>query len=150
MGVHPAEHLALTGEVAIERWSQLGSGVPDLLVALDPDEPGLATAAAPASFRNIVTSRLGVEWQTGSWRLRAGGAYLPSPVPAQTGVTRFADGARTLATLGTGLRIAPGRVLLQPIDIDLAFGWQHVQHQQSAFTSGGEIIQGNVTTTVRF
>lgn len=160
--LHPRDDLSLTGEVAVERWSELGSGVPDLrvLVALDLAPPLVSTTQPPAKFRNIVTSRLGIEWQTGALRLRAGGAYLPSPVPAQTGLTSFADGARTLATLGAGIRIPPGRVLLQPIDFDIAFGWQHVTHDLvqkdmamvpgGAFSSGGDILQGNITSTVRF
>jgi hypothetical protein len=160
--VHPHDDLSLTGEVAVERWSELGSGVPDLrvLVALDLAPPLVSTTQPPAKFRNIVTSRLGAEWKTGALRLRAGGAYLPSPVPAQTGLTSFADGARTLATLGAGVRIPPGGVLLQPIDVDIAVGWQHVQSALvqkdmamvpgGAFSSGGDIVQGNITTTVRF
>lgn len=160
--LHPMDDLALTGEVAVERWSELGSGVPDLrvLVALDLAPPLVSTAQPPAHFRNIVTSRLGLEWQTGALRLRAGGAYLPSPVPAQTGLTSFADGRRTLATLGAGVRIPPGRVLLQPIDLDLGIGWQHVAHQLvhkdmamvpgGTFSSGGDIVYANLTTTVRF
>lgn len=160
--LHPARNLAITGEVAIERWSALGSGVPDVrtLVALTRSPLDISTVRPPASFRDVVTSRLGVEWRTGSLRLRAGAAYLPSPVPTQTGLTSFADGARTLATLGAGLRVPPGRVLLQPIDLDIAAGWQHVRDELvqkdmamlpgGAFTSGGDILQANMTATVRF
>jgi hypothetical protein len=161
--LHPRRDFAVTGEVAVERWSALGSGVPDLrvLVALDLAPPPTVTLSPPrANFRTIVTSRLGVEWRTGALRLRAGGAYLPSPVPAQTGLTSFADGARTLATLGLGVRIPAGEILLQPIDLDIGFGWQHVRHELvhkdmamvpgGAFSSGGEIMQGNITSTVRF
>lgn len=161
--VHPRDDLAVTGEVAWERWSALGSGVPDLrvIVALDlAPPPAISTTAPPARFEDILTTRLGVEWTTGSLRLRAGGAYLPSPVPPQTGLTSFADGARTLATLGAGVRIAPGAILLQPIDLDFAVGWQHVAHELvrkdpamvpgGAFSSGGDVLQGNITSTVRF
>ncbi len=160
--LHQTDDLAITGEVAVERWSELGSGVPDLrvLVALDLAPPLVSTTQPPAKFRNIVTSRLGAEWRTGALRLRAGGAYLPSPVPAQTGLTSFADGARTLATLGAGIRVPAGRVLLQPIDVDLAAAWHHVAHELvqkdmamlpgGAFSSGGEVFQANITSTVRF
>ncbi|HEY5948643.1 MAG TPA: outer membrane protein transport protein [Kofleriaceae bacterium] len=161
--LHPTEDLAITGELAWERWSALGSGVPDLrvLVALDlAPPPPISTMQPPASFKNIFTSRLGAEWTTGMLRLRAGAAYLPSPVPAQTGLTSFADGARTLATLGLGVRIPPGKVLLQPIDFDLGIGWQHIRHDLvqkdqamvpgGAFSSGGNVVQANITSTVRF
>ncbi len=160
--VHPSEDLAITGEVAWERWNALGSGVPALrvLIALDLAPPTVTTQRPPANFDDVFTARLGAEWTTGALRLRAGAAYLPSPVPAQTGLTSFADGARTLATLGLGYRIPPGEILLEPIDLDVGFGWQHVQHQLvrkdfamvpgGAFSSGGDIIGGNITTTVRF
>jgi long-subunit fatty acid transport protein len=160
--IHPSDDFAITGELAWERWSALGSGVADLrvLVALDLAPPLVSTTQPPANFKNIFTGRLGAEWTTGALRLRAGGAYLPSPVPAQTGLTSFADGARTLATLGAGIRIPPGDVLLQPIDIDIGFGWQHIKHDLirkdmamvpgGAFSSGGDVFQGNITSTVRF
>jgi long-subunit fatty acid transport protein len=160
--VHPSEDLAITGELAWERWSALGSGVADLrvLIALDLAPPVVSTLQPPANFRDIFTARMGAEWTAGALRLRAGAAYLPSPVPAQTGLTSFADGARTLATLGAGIRIPPGPILLQPIDIDLGVGWQHIKHELvqkdmamvpgGAFSSGGDVIQGNITSTVRF
>ena len=160
--LYPTEDLAITAEVAWERWSALGSGVPDVrvLLALDPTPTLVSTTQPPASFEDIVTPRLGVEWRTGMLRLRAGAAYLPSPVPAQTGATSFADGARTLATLGAGVRFPAGRVLLQPIDVDLGIGWQHVRSDLvqkditmvpgGAFSSGGDILGANLTSTVRF
>jgi long-subunit fatty acid transport protein len=160
--VHPSEDFVITGELGWERWSALGSGVPDLhvLIALDLAPPVISTLRPPANFHNIFTGRLGAEWTTGVLRLRAGGAYLPSPVPTQTGLTSFADGARTLATLGLGVQIPPNEILLQPIDIDVGLGWQHIQSALvqkdmamvpgGAFSSGGDVVQGNVTSTVRF
>lgn len=159
---HPREDFTIAAELGFERWSALGSGVPDLrvLVALDLAPPTVTGMPPPAHFKNIVTSRLGAEWQTGVWRLRAGAAYLPSPVPAQTGLTSFADGARTLATLGAGVQIPAGEILLRPIDLDIGFGWQHIAHDLvqkdmamvpgGAFSSGGDVLSGNVTSTVRF
>jgi long-subunit fatty acid transport protein len=160
--LHPSDDLAITGELAWERWSALGSGVASLgvLVALDLAPPLVSTIRPPANFSNIFTGRLGAEWTAGMVRLRAGAAYLPSPVPVQTGLTSFADGARTLATLGLGIQIPAGEILLQPIDIDVGFGWQHIRHDLvqkdmalvpgGAFSSGGDVFQGNVTSTVRF
>ncbi len=160
--VHPAEDLTLTADATWERWSALGSGVPDLrvLLALDIMPPVVSSMQPPAKFTDIITPRLGAEWVTAPLRFRAGAAYLPSPVPAQTGITSFADGARTLVTLGAGYRLPPGAVLTEPIDFDLALGWQHVEHQLvrkdpalqpgGAFSSGGDILQASASTTVRF
>jgi hypothetical protein len=154
--LHPHDDVRITGEVAFERWRALDAPVPDVrvLVSISPDPTGAESPVVLGGLRNIVTSRLGLEWQTGALRLRAGGAYLPAPIVPQTTAPRFADGARTLATLGGGVRIPPGGVLLQPIDVDLALGWQHVMrtHAQpdAAFSSGGNVIQGSLTTTLRF
>lgn len=161
--VHATGDLVVTAEATWEHWSALGSGVPslDVLVALDLAPPLVSSQAHPASFSDIVTTRVGAEWTPGdTWRLRAGLGYLPSPVPAQTGVTSFADGRRILGSIGAGVQIKPGAVLTRPLDLDLALAWQHVDHQLvvkdvaldpgGAFSSGGDIVQASISTTVRF
>jgi hypothetical protein len=160
--LHPRDDLTLTGDLTWEHWSALGSGVPDLrvLLALDIQPPLVSSIQPPANFHDIVTPRAGAEWQTGTLRLRAGAAYLPTPVPPQTGLTSFADGARVLATAGAGLRVEPGEVLTQPIELDVAVAWQHVLHELvrkdealqpgGAFSSGGDIVQASASATVRF
>ena len=160
--VHVTDDLLVTADLAWEHWRGLGSGVPDLhvLVKLDLAPPVIASPTPPANFHDIVTPRVGAEWRVDRWRLRAGVAYLPSPVPAQTGVTSFADGTRVLTTAGAGVRLPAGRLLARPIDLDLAVGWQHVAHELvekdptlqpgGAFSSGGDIVQGAVSATVRF
>jgi long-subunit fatty acid transport protein len=160
--VHPRDDLVITADLTWERWSSLGSGAPDLsvLIALDITPPLVSSMQPPANFHDIVTPRAGAEWRTGKLRLRAGAGYLPSPVPAQTGITSFADGARVLATAGAGIRIEPGAVLAQPIDLDLGIAWQHVAHELvhkdpmlqpgGAFSSGGDILQASASATVRF
>lgn len=156
------DDLTVTAEVAFERYSALGSGVPDLrvLLALDIQPTIVTSMQPPANFRDIVTPRLGAEWERERLRLRAGLAYLPSPVPAQTGITSFADGDRLLATAGIGLRIEPGATWRRPLDLDLGLAWQHVEHALvkkdqtlqpgGAFTSGGQILQASASATVRF
>lgn len=159
---YPRADLALTAQATWENWSALGSGVPDLriLLALDIEPPLVDSMQPPARFHDIVTLRAGAEWRTRCYRLRGGAGYLPSPVPAQTGLTSFADGDRTLATLGAGLRIAPNAILAQPIDLDVALAWHHVFDDLvrkdialspgGAFSSGGEILQASASATVRF
>jgi hypothetical protein len=56
--------------------------------------------------------------------------------------------------------VDPGAILTKPLDIDLAVGWQHVSHALvhkdmdldpgGAYSSGGDIVQASVSTTVRF
>ena len=159
---HPTDDLVLTADLAWERWSTLGSGVPDLsvLVELDLTPPLISTMPPPARFHDIPTVRLGTERTYGAWKLRGGLAWLPSPVPAQTGLTSFADGARLLATAGVGVQIAPGGIFTRPIDLDLGLAWQQVAHALvtkdpavspgGAFSSGGDILQASMSATVRF
>jgi long-subunit fatty acid transport protein len=160
--VHPRPDLAITGELAWEHWSALGSGVPDLrvLVALDITPPLVDPMQPPANFHDTVTPRIGAQWVRGTTAWRAGFAYLPTPVPTQSGITSFADGHRTLSTIGAGFRIVPNAILAQPIDLDIALGWQHVFHELvrksdalapgGAFSSGGDIFQASASATVRF
>lgn len=154
--------LVVTADLAWERYSALGSGVPDLrvLLALDIEPPVISSMQPPARFRDIVTPRAGVEWQPGTVRWRAGAGYLPSPVPPQTGVTSFADGARTLAAVGAGIVIEPNGVLTRALDLDVALAWTHVFHALvvkdpmlqpgGAFSSGGDLLQASASATVRF
>ena len=160
--IHVTDDLLVGFDVAYERWSALGSGVPDLriLVALDTAPQLVGTMQPAAGWKDIVTPRAGVEWTHDHLRLRAGGAYLPSPVPPQTGITSFADGARVLAALGAGYRLPTSGILTQPIDLDLGVAWQHVMHELvrkdtaldpgAAYASGGDLLQASASATVRF
>ncbi|HEY4240066.1 MAG TPA: hypothetical protein VGM88_09635 [Kofleriaceae bacterium] len=162
VAVQPREDLVITGEVSYERWSALGSGAPDLrvLLGLDIAPPLVDGTVPPARFHDLVTPRVGAEWQLGRWFARAGAGYLPSPVPAQTGITSYADGARTLATLGGGVRLPAPGALRWPIDLDLAVAWEHVAaavvHKDAAiapggdYSSGGDLAQVSVSAKVRF
>jgi hypothetical protein len=156
------DDLAITADLTWEHWSALGSGVPDLrvLLALDIAPPLVDPMQLPGSFRDIVTPRAGVQWTRGAHALRAGAAYLPSPVKKQTGLTSFADGDRSHASLGAGWRIEPNAVLTRPIDLDVAIAWQHVFDELvrkndalapgGAFSSGGDVFQASGSATVRF
>ncbi len=160
--LHPRKDLALTFEALWEHWSALGSGVPDLrvLLALDLDPPVVDAMQPPANFHDTFTPRVGAQWTRKTRTLRAGFAYLPSPVPRQSGITSFADGRRTLAAIGAGIRIEPNAILAQPIDLDIGIGWTHVFHELvhknealapgGAFSSGGDVMQASASATVRF
>ena len=160
--LHPVEGLTLSADVAYDRWSALGSGIPDLqvLVELSLAPPLIASTAPAAHFKDTITSRLGAEWLVAGMRVRGGVAYLPSPVPKQTGLTSFADGNRVLATLGAGVRVPARWLVAQPIDLDFGLGYQHVMRQivekdpaidpGGSFSSGGNIYSMGASATVRF
>jgi hypothetical protein len=159
--------LTLSGDVTWSNWSTFDAGVADLrvLVALDIQPPLVQTDVPPAGFTDTVSARLGAEWRRPGprthWALRGGWAYLPSPVPEQTGLTSFADGDRMLVTAGAGITLADwSPYLTRPIDLDLGVQWQHVGHRLTrkdvdqfpgqAFSSGGDILHAGISTTVRF
>ena len=157
----PSPSVVYTGEVGFERWHALGSGAPDLSIAiqLDVAPPIVNTTRPPAHFHDIPTVRLGTERGYGNWKLRGGLAWLPSPVPAQTGLTSFADGDRYVVAAGVGRRVTH-RWLTEPLELDVGVMYQHIQHELivkdfalqpgGAFSAGGDILQGSASATVRF
>ncbi|HTJ41297.1 MAG TPA: outer membrane protein transport protein [Kofleriaceae bacterium] len=167
VAIDVADDLTVAADLAWQRWSAFGSGLPDLrvLVALDLTPPLVSTQNPPARFTDTIETRLGAEYRRAGDKtdlaLRAGAAYLPSPVPPQTGLTSFADGDRTLLTLGAGLTFAHWQpYLTRPLSIDLAIGWQHVAPRLTkkdvtsfpgeAFSSDGEILQASLSSTIHF
>lgn len=158
---HPSPRSVYTAELGIERWHALGSGVPDLSVAIELDvaPPLVTTQAPPAHFHNVPTFRVGTEQTRGKWRFRGGLAWLPSPVPAQTGLSSFADGDRYVGALGIG-RVFHHAWLAEPLELDLGLQWQHVAHALvvkdfalqpgGAFSSGGDIAMANLSARIRF
>ena len=164
LDVTPA--LTIDAEVAWLQWSAYPPPPAlDVLVALDITPPLVSTATPAPGFTDTVTARVGAEYRRGGDRLdlavRGGVAYLPSPVPAQRGLTSYADGARWQLAAGVGVTVRDGRpILTKPIDVDLGVQWQHVEHRLTvkdvalypgqAFSSGGDLVHAGVTTTVRF
>jgi hypothetical protein len=157
----PSAETVYTAELGFERWHALGSGAPDLKIAIDLDvaPPLVASLQPPAHFHDIPTVRLGTERTYGRWALRGGLAWLPSPVPAQTGITSFADGDRYVLAAGVGRRVTSSW-LAEPIELDVGIVAQHVAHALvvkdvalqpgGAFSSGGDIVQGSASARVRF
>ena len=158
--------LTLEADVTFNQWSSYPPAA-DLavLIALDIAPPLVSTTVPPSAFTNTVDGKLGVEYKHRGRRtdftVRAGGAYKPTPVPPQIGLTSWADGDRLELTAGGGITLADwAPTLTRPIDLDLAVQWQHVAHQLTqkqietfpgeAFSSGGNILHAGVSATVRF
>ena len=167
VAIDVADDLTLSADLAWQRWSAFGSGLPDLrvLVALDLTPPLVQTDVPAARFHDTFETRVGVEYRhagdKSDYALRAGYAYLPSPVPPQTGLTSFADGDRHELTVGAGVTFARWSPwLTHPLSLDLALGWQHVGHRLTekdvtqfpgeAFSSDGDILQAQLSSTIRF
>jgi hypothetical protein len=158
--------LTLAADLTFNRWSAYPPAA-DLavLIALDIAPPLVSTTVPPSAFTDTVDAKLGVEYRHRGGRtdftVRAGGAYKPTPVPPQTGLTSWADGDRVELTAGGGITLADwAPILTRPIELDVAVQWQHVAHQLTqkdletfpgeAFSSGGNILHAGGSATVRF
>lgn len=124
-----------------------------------------------ARFRDTLSPKLGLEWRHPAppmsasffaepsavpdpWRLalRAGYAYAPSPVPAQTGFTSYADAARHAVGLGAAYHF--GDVLGVDLTLSLAGQFHTLEGRReqkespalpfAEYTVAGEIVRGSV------
>ncbi len=159
--------LTLSGELAWANWAAYKNGVADLrvLVALDITPPLVQSDTPAANFEDTFTGRLSAEYRIPGPRtafaLRGGYAYLPSPVPAQIGLTSFADNDRHLLALGVGTTLVDWKpILTRPIELAVAFQWHHLQRRLTvkdtsqfpgeAFSSTGDIFHLGTSATINF
>ncbi len=159
--------LTLTADLSWLDWSAFRGAVPDLnlLITLDLTPPLVDTLFPEAAFHDTFVPRFGAEWRTRAGRvdlaLRGGYAFEPSPVPAQVGLTSFADNDRHVVAFGAGIVLrAFEPILTRPIAFDLGVQWHHLADQVTmkdqtafpgrAFSSGGELVRGGITMTVSF
>mgnify|MGYP001568713334 CR=1 FL=1 len=163
--------VTLAGDVVWSRWSRFGSGLADLrvLVGLDITPPLVQTDVPASGFEDTVAVHLGAEYRRGRrgdgrrlrWALRGGWAYLPTPVPDQTGLTSFADNDRHLFALGGSVTLADlAPILTRPIELGAALQWHLLAGRLTvkdtadfpgaAFSSAGSILHAAVSATVSF
>ena len=164
LAIDVTDGFTVAADVTWNRWSGFPPP-PDLavLIALDLTPPLVMTDRPPADFHDTADVRVGGEYRRAGGlglALRGGVAYVPSPVPAQVGLTSYADGDRLEVTAGTGLRLGWKPIFTHPIDLDLALQWQHLGGRLTvkdagvapgqAFSSSGEVVHVGLTSTVRF
>ena len=168
VALHPLPSLTIEGDLEYLRWSDFHGAIPDLKLVVNLGiSPALVQAMFPdASFRDVIVPRLGIEWRRPlsgllTFAARAGYAYERSPVPAQTGLTSFADNDRHVFAAGAGLSLAHvGAMLDHPLSLDVALSWQELALRTTekdptifpgaAFTSDGRMVHLSTTLTVRF
>lgn len=167
IAVDALENLTISGELTWANWAAYPSGVADIraLVALDITPPLVQTNVPPAEFENTLGGKLGAEYvlhgRRNDYALRAGYAYVPSPVPSQVGLTSFADNDRHVLAVGFGLDLTDWKPLLtRPIELSIALQWHHLVHELTvkdatqfpgeAFSSGGNIFHLGTSATVNF
>ncbi len=143
-------------------WRQFEQSSPSVTLY---DSSGAVSKVQPVAdpgFHDTVSVRAGVEWHaTLAWRLRAGLAFVQSPVPAQEGESNLLDGHRFTATLGAGLDFEP--VGGPPIVVDAHLAWSGLVSNRDekmvhdlanpgfpTIEGGGWVISGGVGAKVRF
>jgi len=150
--------LDLTGDLTWVRWSKFTDMVApsmDMAVtSLAGTEVNIKVGndLPPPAFRDTWSLRVGGQLRSGRWRfgkdirdvnffLRGGYAFIPSPVPDQTGLTNYMDSDRNVYAGGLGVE---GRYLAfakGPIRVDIGGQYQKldtrtVQKDASLLTDG--------------
>jgi long-subunit fatty acid transport protein len=82
---------------------------------------------------DIFIPRISFLWRpNAAWHIRTGYAFRPTPLPHATGAATYLDASTHIIGLGTGWTIGdPTRVQDEPLTIELAAQWQHLQPRSS-------------------
>jgi long-subunit fatty acid transport protein len=160
--------LTLTAQLDWLKWSDFNRALPDLNVSigLAIAPPLVAPALTMPRFDDQYIVRLGAELRrTLSANLdvaaRLGYAFIPSPVPPQTGLTSFADNDRHVIAIGAGLSLKDLITILpKPLSLDIALQVHQLEPRATAkdphvtaspgFTSSGTIVLVTAGVEARF
>ncbi len=101
----PDPAFLLLGDLGWYRFSSLGQESPTVTILDGAGRVSSEFTVSDPKMRDVWVPQLGAEFWPRPWlALRAGWAYHPSPLPAQTGVSNLLDAARHIGSLGLGLR----------------------------------------------
>jgi len=145
-------------ELCWKEWSAIPQVSYDveLDVDLGVDTPVRAFQSPKPEFHDVWEPRFGVDYRLKAGQnrvltLRAGYAYLPSPVPDQTGVTNYGDSNRHLLTTGAGFRFED---LGLPLTLELALGVHLFERREfkkrDRVEPGGDFAVGGQVYTASF
>lgn len=154
--------LLLTGDVTWSDWSSYPGGITEIDIAINLDTAPSIAINNPQKpmFDDTWSSRIGTEWifyqNENDYKLRGGYAYLPTPIPPQSGQTSFADNNRHLFSLGFGMTLDDYNFISNaPIHFDTALQWHSLIERNNIkdptlypgnnFTSSGDIIHFGIS-----
>ena len=160
--------LTLSASLDWRDWSDFDQALADLKVRIGlAIAPALVTPSLPtprfddqwigrlgAEVRRTLTAHLGLA-------ARLGYAYVPSPVPPQTGLTSFADNDRHVIAFGAGLLLRDLlRILPKPLSLEVALQLHELAPRTTVkdphltaspgFTSSGTIVHVTAGLEARF
>ncbi|MBU1429219.1 outer membrane protein transport protein, partial [Myxococcota bacterium] len=119
------------------RWSQAPKPTAAFYMLLSFDELGLEPVENRSDVYDLgaedtLSPHIGVEHQRGALALRAGYAFLPTPLPAQTSYTNFLDADTHQIGLGVGYSFPDPLAMHEaPITIDLAAQLSQVEAREA-------------------
>lgn len=120
----PLPGLTVTADLIWSRWSTAPDPTANFELTLDGEPLGLETLEADSGpvdlgAEDTVSPRVGVEWSPSQmWAMRAGYAWSPTPLPAQTGYTNHIDSDLHQFAVGVGVR-APDPLALHRAPVTL-------------------------------
>jgi hypothetical protein len=163
-----ADRLLVSVEADELHYRAFHGGAPDVKVLVNLGiAPSLVNALLPPdNLHDIVIGRGGLEYHAplaGGDRLavRAGYAYVPTPVPPQTGMTSYADCPRHVLAVGGGVTFAdPTGLFTTPVSVDASLELHLLESEVTdknpstfpgeSFTAGGAILAADLAATVGF
>lgn len=110
------------------QWSSFDGGVSQYRMRLDFGiNPPLVEVWFPQdNFHDIWVSHVGAHVHSGDVEFAAGYAFVPSPVPDQTGFLNLLDNDRHVAGLGVGFQVGSLSWWPHPVRLRAAFQYHHL------------------------
>ena len=144
----------LSAEFAWQQWSRVNqlTALIDVAVDLGAPVPTSSFVEPNPNLRDTITPRLAVEYALPlsdhrELRLRGGYAFAPSPIPAQRGITNYADGDRHVGAVGGSYGF---RIFGVDAALDAAFQLQYMRETTSIkddpTSPGGDLRVGGPIT----
>ena len=126
--------LVLAADLTWAHYAETRYASPDVEVRDRGGEILRESRATPVTLLDTWSVRLGAEWAALPWlQLRAGWAWVPSPVPAQTGATNLLDADRQVLSAGVGLYVPESSLWsgVRALRVDL-YGQLHVLSERTS------------------
>ncbi len=115
--------VSLYGGLDWFQWSAFDAGISlvKILVDLGVNPPLIEAILPDDNFHDTLSPKLGLAIQAGPIRFRGGYSFIPSPAPAQTGVSTLMDNDRHVAALGFTFAFTGPSFLPYPAKVHFAY-----------------------------
>ncbi|MEE2789626.1 MAG: hypothetical protein VX589_19965 [Myxococcota bacterium] len=162
----PLAAVQFTLDLVWERWSRAPDPSAKAVVNVSSPELGLdnvtfSDRAVDLGAEDTLSPRVGAEWRPGRWALRGGYAFVPTPLPAQTGIDNYIDVSGHLLSAGAEVGFLPRPTRAEyPLPIGIATQALILPDREmvktnamdpvGSYAAGGTIWFANMTIVHRF